>query len=95
MYIHVYSRYLPKVYQAVLASATLSEEVVSLKKLILHNAVILKLEEPNLAPLSQLTHYYLNSEEEEKAVILYTLLKLSLLSGKSIIFVNTVDRCYR
>lgn len=78
-----------------LASATLSEEVTSLKKLILHNPVILKLEEPNLAPLTQLTHYYLNAEEEEKAVILYTLLKLPLISGKTIIFVNTVDRCYK
>ncbi|KAK7574293.1 hypothetical protein V9T40_011484 [Parthenolecanium corni] len=88
-------KYLPKVYQAVLASATISEEVISLKKLILHNAVILKLEEPNLAPLSQLTHYYLNAEEEEKAIILYTLLKLSLISGKIIVFVNSVDRCYK
>lgn len=88
-------RYLPKVYQAVLASATISEEVITLKKLILHNAVILKLEEPNLAPVSQLTHYYLNAEEEEKAIILYTLLKLSLISGKVIVFVNSVDRCYK
>lgn len=88
-------KHLPKVYQAVLASATLSVEVVSLKKLILHNAVILKLEEPNLAPLSQLTHYYLNAEEEEKAVILYTIFKLSLISGKTIVFINTVDRCYK
>ncbi|XKL69309.1 hypothetical protein PGB90_007078 [Kerria lacca] len=88
-------RHLPKVYQAVLASATLSEEVISLKKLVLHNAVILKLEEPDLAPLTQLTHYYLNAEEEEKAVIVYTLLKLSLIDGKIILFVNTVDRCYK
>lgn len=78
-----------------LASATLSEEVISLKKLVLHNAVILKLEEPDLAPLTQLTHYYLNAEEEEKAVIVYTLLKLSLIDGKIILFVNTVDRCYK
>ncbi|XP_065226799.1 probable ATP-dependent RNA helicase DDX56 [Planococcus citri] len=87
--------HLPKVYQAVLASATLTEDVVSLKKSVLRHAVILKLEEPNLAPLTQLTHFYVNAEEEEKAVILYTLLKLSLLTGKSIIFVNTVDRCYK
>ncbi len=89
------TRHLPKVYQAVLASATISENVISLKKLILHNAVILKLEEPSLVPLSQLTHYYLEAEEEQKAIILYTLLKLSLIPGKIIIFVNTVDRCYK
>ncbi|KAH0548372.1 probable ATP-dependent RNA helicase DDX56 [Cotesia glomerata] len=88
-------KYLPTVYQAALASATLSEEVVSLKKLVLHNPAILKLEEPPLAPPSQLAHYTLSAEENDKAAILYSLLKLRLIRGKSIIFVNTVDRCYK
>ncbi|KAJ9596300.1 hypothetical protein L9F63_012667 [Diploptera punctata] len=87
--------YLPRVYQATLASATLSEDVLSLKKLVLHNPVILKLQEPELAPASQLSHYHLAAEENDKAVILYALLKLHLVRGKSIIFVNTVDRCYK
>ncbi|XP_013420398.1 probable ATP-dependent RNA helicase DDX56 [Lingula anatina] len=34
-------------------------------------------------------------EEEDKFVLVYTLLKLRLIRGKSIIFVNSVDRCYR
>ncbi|XP_008558990.1 probable ATP-dependent RNA helicase DDX56 [Microplitis demolitor] len=88
-------KYLPTVYQAALASATLSEEVTSLKKLVLHNPAILKLEEPPLAPPSQLAHYTLAAEENDKAAILYALLKLRLIRGKSIIFVNTVDRCYK
>lgn len=88
-------QYLPRIYQSVLASATLSEDVLSLKRLVLHSPVLLKLEEPDLAPLTQLTHYYVYAEEEEKAVILYTQLKLDLLPGKTIIFVNTVDRCYK
>uniref|UniRef100_A0A8D8T6M4 RNA helicase n=2 Tax=Cacopsylla melanoneura TaxID=428564 RepID=A0A8D8T6M4_9HEMI len=88
-------KYLPKLYQAVLASATLSEDVLSLKHLILHNPVILKLEEPAVAPVSQLAHYHILAEEDEKATILYTLLKLNLVQGKTIIFVNTVDKCYK
>lgn len=88
-------KFLPKIYQAALASATLSEEVVSLKKLVLHNAVILKLEEPDLAPVSQLEHFILFAEDNDKAAILYTLLKLQLVRGKTIIFVNTVDKCYK
>lgn len=88
-------RYLPKIYQAILASATLSEDVKSLKSLVLHNPVTLKLEEPDLAPASQLTHYHLNAEENDKAAILYSLLKLRLIRGKTIIFVNTVDKCYK
>lgn len=87
--------YLPAVYQAALASATLSEDVVTLKKLVLHNPAILKLEEPPLAPPSQLAHYSLSAEENDKAAILYALLKLHLIRGKTIIFVNTVDRCYK
>lgn len=71
--------YLPTVYQAALASATLSEDVVTLKKLVLHNPAILKLEEPPLAPLSQLAHYSLAAQESDKAAILYALLKLNLI----------------
>ncbi|XP_022905090.2 probable ATP-dependent RNA helicase DDX56 [Onthophagus taurus] len=88
-------KYLPKIYQAILASATLSEDVKSLKSLVLHNPVTLKLEEPDLAPTTQLTHYHLAAEELEKATILYALLKLHLVRGKTIIFVNTVDKCYK
>ncbi|KAF7405014.1 putative ATP-dependent RNA helicase DDX56 isoform X2 [Vespula maculifrons] len=87
--------YLPRIYQAVLASATLSEDVLTLKKLVLHNPAILKLEEPPLAPPTQLAHYSLAAEENDKAAILYALLKLHLIRGKTIIFVNTVDRCYK
>lgn len=87
--------YLPKIYQAVLASATLSNDVLSLKKIVLRNPVTLKLEEPELAPSSQLQHYHLFAEEDDKAAILYALLKLNLIRGKSIIFVRTVDRCYK
>ncbi|ENN81220.1 hypothetical protein YQE_02375, partial [Dendroctonus ponderosae] len=85
---------LPNIYQAILSSATLSEDVKSLKKIVLHNPVILKLEEPDLAPASQLTHYNLKAEEMDKATILYALLKLHLIRGKTIVFVNTVDKCY-
>ena len=34
-------------------------------------------------------------DEEDKFVILYSILKLNLVRGKSIIFVNTVNRSYR
>ncbi|CAB3363183.1 Hypothetical predicted protein [Cloeon dipterum] len=89
-------KFLPKVHQSALASATLSDDVNELKKLVaLRRPAILKLEEPEVAPASQLTHYHIGAEEEEKAVILYVLLKLHLVRGKTIVFVNTVDRCYK
>ncbi|XP_058830247.1 probable ATP-dependent RNA helicase DDX56 [Topomyia yanbarensis] len=87
--------FLPSVHQSILASATLEKEVLALKKIILHNPVILKLEEPEMASASQLSHYQILAEEVDKAAVLYTLFKLQLVKGKSIIFVNTIDRCYR
>ncbi|XP_064631463.1 probable ATP-dependent RNA helicase DDX56 isoform X2 [Lineus longissimus] len=87
--------HLPKIYQAFLMSATLSDDVKSLKKLVLHNPVILKLEESQLPETSQLTQYHIKCEEEDKFVLIYALFKLKLIRGKSILFVKNVDRCYR
>jgi len=49
--------FFPSVYQSVLASATLSQDVIELKKLVLHNPVILKLQEPMIPPSCQLAHF--------------------------------------
>ncbi|KAM4039325.1 putative ATP-dependent RNA helicase DDX56 isoform 2-T2 [Anomaloglossus baeobatrachus] len=86
---------LPNIYQSYLMSATFNEDVQALKELVLHNPVTLKLEESQLPDSSQLTQYHIQCEEEEKFLLLYTLLKLSLIRGKTIIFVNDVERSYR
>ncbi|XP_029460043.1 probable ATP-dependent RNA helicase DDX56 isoform X2 [Rhinatrema bivittatum] len=85
----------PKIYQAFLMSATFNEDVQALKELVLHNPVTLKLQESQLPDSSQLTQFQIKCEEEDKFLLLYTLLKLSLVRGKTIIFVNSIDRCYR
>ncbi|GIY17189.1 probable ATP-dependent RNA helicase DDX56 [Caerostris darwini] len=87
--------YLPTIYQAYLMSATLSDEVKNVKKLVLHNPVVLKLKEPDLPESDRLTQYHIKCEEEDKFVLIYSLLKLHLIQGKSLIFVSSVDRCYR
>ena len=63
-----------------------------LKKLVLNNPVVLKLSEPQLPDSSQLTQYVIKLEEEEKFVLIYALFKLELISGKSLMFVSSVDR---
>ncbi|XP_033168672.1 probable ATP-dependent RNA helicase DDX56 [Drosophila mauritiana] len=88
-------KHLPPIYQAVLVSATLTDDVVRMKGLCLKNPVTLKLEEPELVPQDQLTHQRILAEENDKPAILYALLKLRLIRGKSIIFVNSIDRCYK
>ncbi|CAG5127606.1 unnamed protein product [Candidula unifasciata] len=84
----------PKIYQAFMMSATLGQDVNTLKKLVLHNAVILKLEESQLPETSQLNQYQIKCEEGDKFALTAALLKLNLIRGKTIFFVNSVNRCY-
>ncbi|XP_077478619.1 putative ATP-dependent RNA helicase DDX56 [Stigmatopora argus] len=87
--------HLPKIYQSFLMSATLSEDVVALKELLLHNPVTLKLRGSQLPDMGQLEQYSIRCGEEDKFLLIYTLLKLQLVKGKTLIFVAAVERCYR
>ncbi|XP_061603707.1 probable ATP-dependent RNA helicase DDX56 [Phyllopteryx taeniolatus] len=87
--------HLPKIYQSFLMSATLSEDVQALKELLLHNPVTLKLQGSQLPDSSQLEQFSIQCEEEDKFLVIYTLLKLRLVQGKTLIFVGALDRCYR
>lgn len=95
--------------QGCLMSATLSDDVEGIKGLILRNPVsnaahssivliklqaILTLSEPAAAS-SLLTQHYTHTSERDKFLLIYVLLKLKLIRGKSIIFVNDVERGYR
>lgn len=54
---------------------------------------VLTLSEPSSS--SSLTQYSTHTTEADKFLVLYVLLKLKLVKGKSLIFVNTVERGYR
>ncbi|OQR79480.1 putative ATP-dependent RNA helicase DDX56-like [Tropilaelaps mercedesae] len=86
---------LPNIYQAIVSSATLSEDVLALKRLVLHSPVILRLEESSLTDNPGLQQYVVKCEELDKHAILAALFKLNLIKGKTLIFVNSVDRGYR
>uniref|UniRef100_A0A8C7C595 RNA helicase n=1 Tax=Neovison vison TaxID=452646 RepID=A0A8C7C595_NEOVI len=88
--------HLPRIYQAFLMSATFNEDVQALKELVLHNPVTLKLQESQLPGPDQLRQFQVVCQtEEDKFLLLYALLKLSLVRGKSLLFVNTLERSYR
>uniref|UniRef100_A0A3B5MG73 Probable ATP-dependent RNA helicase DDX56 n=1 Tax=Xiphophorus couchianus TaxID=32473 RepID=A0A3B5MG73_9TELE len=87
--------HLPKIYQSFLMSATFNEDVQALKQLLLHNPVTLKLQGSQLPDSSQLQQYTIKCEEEDKFLLIYTLLKLQLVQGKTLLFVAAVDRSYR
>jgi len=84
---------MPATYQAVLVSATLSEEVEMLKGLMLHKPVTLKLEEPRIT--GKLNQFYVRCDKDDKYLIIYALLKLKLVQPKILMFVNTVEAAYK
>ncbi|KAG2141242.1 P-loop containing nucleoside triphosphate hydrolase protein, partial [Suillus clintonianus] len=86
--------YLPKVYQSFLMSATMTDDVETLKGLALRSPAILKLEEDE-DETSLLSQYSVQCSEVDKFLLTYVILKLRLIKGKCILFVNDVDRCYR
>lgn len=87
--------YMPKICQGFLASATLGAAVESLKKLILHTPVVLKLEEEKDKRLLLQQFAVRNYGGNERFLQLYVLLKLKVISGKTIVFVNSIEGCYR
>eukprot|EP00539_Tryblionella_compressa_P011683 CAMPEP_0178810630 /NCGR_PEP_ID=MMETSP0745-20121128/18792_1 /TAXON_ID=913974 /ORGANISM="Nitzschia punctata, Strain CCMP561" /LENGTH=694 /DNA_ID=CAMNT_0020471163 /DNA_START=77 /DNA_END=2161 /DNA_ORIENTATION=- len=87
---------LPRICQGFLMSATLSPELNSLKKVVLHSPVVLKVEqEESNRRDGQLAQFYLQLPRKDKNLIIYVFLKLGLLKGKGIFFVNSTDGGYK
>jgi ATP-dependent RNA helicase DDX56/DBP9 len=86
-------RQLPRVVQGLLVSATLSPEVEDLKRLVLHSPAILKLEDSGEDGL--LTQWVVSVSHEDRFLLLYALVKLKLIAGRAIFFVNDLDSGYR
>lgn len=89
-----------KTAQTWLMSATLSDEIEEMKQAFCRkNLAVLKLddEEALLAAKNQntLLQYYVKCSELDKFLLAYVIFKLNLIKGKTLIFVNDVDRCYR
>jgi len=93
-------KYLPSICQGFLMSATLSPELNSLKKVVLHSPAVLKLEEDEDNSKGKkkdgnLTQFFLSLPKKDKTLVIYVFLKLGLLKGKGLFFVNTTDAGYR
>ena len=84
--------YIPKTVQTMLMSATLSDDLESLKKLVLHNPVRLKLDMGKQD--GKLRQFYLPVITKDKDLYLYSLIQLGLIRGKTIFFVNSTESCY-
>ncbi|EGG22691.1 putative RNA helicase [Cavenderia fasciculata] len=86
--------FLPKVCQGFLMSATLTPQVDELKKLILHTPAILRLEEDQ-SEKTNLTEYSIKTVSFDRYLLIFTLLRLKLMQGKILFFVNDTFQCYK
>lgn len=86
--------YLPKIYQSFLMSATMTQDVEKLRGMVLRNPAILTLEDTE-DDSSNLKQYYVKCPENDKYLLTYVLLKLKLIKGKVIMFVNNVERGFK
>ncbi|CAH8492324.1 unnamed protein product [Schistosoma mattheei] len=90
--------YLPPKIQAILMSATLDDTSKVIRRYLVKSADWVRVELPDEAFLpgdSQLTQYIISAEDEDKYAILIALFKLRIVRGKTLIFTNSVDRCYK
>lgn len=90
---------LPRGCQGMLLSATLSNNLAELKRLVLHSPAILKLEDaPGTGPggsSSGMSQLYVRMPRADKFLLLYALLRLKLITGKTLIFVDDVNAGYK
>ena len=86
---------LPRICQSILVSATLSDDVDELQKLVLQNPVTVNISNEEHGTASRLAQYYIRTPVPDKHLLLYTLLKLKVIPGKALIFVNDVESCFR
>lgn len=87
--------FLPSHFQSFLMSATMTSDVSKLKGLLLRNPVVLKLNDEDESSSSNLVQFYTKTTEEDKFLLVYVILKLRLIRGKAILFVNELERGYR
>ncbi|KAK6054066.1 DEAD/DEAH box helicase, partial [Cooperia oncophora] len=89
-------KFLPVKYQCILTSATITDDMSTLKTLFMTGPVLtLKLKEGDLPDVDQLTQYQITClDDNERFAILVAMFKLRLIVGKTIIFVNDTNRCY-
>ena len=93
--------HLPKLFQTLLFSATLSDDLDNLKALLLHSPAIIKVDEEceNENEVSSnsrtLKQYSIPASGDDKFLFTHVTLKLNLLRGKILIFCNSTDRAYK
>ncbi|CAI4046644.1 hypothetical protein SKDZ_12G3070 [Saccharomyces kudriavzevii ZP591] len=96
--LHKIGEYLPlkKNLQTFLMSATLNDDIQVLKQKFCRSPAILKFNDEEINKnQNKLLQYYVKVSEFDKFLLCYVIFKLGLIKGKTLIFVNNIDRGYR
>jgi ATP-dependent RNA helicase DDX56/DBP9 len=80
--------------QVFMMSATLNEDINELKQKFCNKPAILKLQDIDNQN-KRLLQYYIKTNEYDKFLLIYVILKLNLIKGKILVFVNNLDRGYK
>ncbi|EGP89124.1 uncharacterized protein MYCGRDRAFT_92212 [Zymoseptoria tritici IPO323] len=91
---------LPTGVQKIMMSATLRAEVDTLTELFFGKEegagpTILDLSKEEADEKATLAQFTVRTAEDEKFLLIYAIFKLQLITGKVIVFVADIDRCYR
>ncbi|XP_010269677.1 PREDICTED: DEAD-box ATP-dependent RNA helicase 16 [Nelumbo nucifera] len=94
-----FTTHVPRRCQCLLMSATSSADVEKLKKLVLHNPVILTLPEvgdikDEIIP-KNVQQFWISCSARDKLLNILALLKLELVQKKVLIFLNSIDMAFR
>jgi ATP-dependent RNA helicase DDX56/DBP9 len=93
--LEILARLIPKAAQVTMMSATLTDELDTLKGIFSRQPTLLDLEEAE-TQTDKLTQFIVKCGEDEKFLLVYVIFKLQLLKGgKFLIFVADIDRSYR
>ncbi|AQZ16809.1 DBP9 (YLR276C) [Zygosaccharomyces parabailii] len=92
------AQYLPlkKNLQTFLMSATLNDDIQNLKQQFCRFPAILKFNDDEISKdQNKLAQYYVKTGEFDKFLLCYVIFKLGLIKGKTLVFVNNIDRGYK
>ncbi|ETN39392.1 uncharacterized protein HMPREF1541_05615 [Cyphellophora europaea CBS 101466] len=84
----------PRTAQTFLISATLTTDIDALKQTLCRDPVVVRINDKEEEG-EGITQYVVKCAEDEKFLLVFVIFKLRLVRGKTIIFVDDLDRSYR